>query len=287
MAKAPEGREKRVQAIYFSPTGTTRRILSCMADNVGLKVAPQIDLTLPSKRDSFTGKVDGHLVLVGSPVYAGTIPLPFFESLRRIRGKGEWAVPVAVYGNRSPDTAVEELTKMLRGRGFRVLATAAFIGQHSFATPEHPWGMGRPDEADMKAAAEFGRAVGEKYGRRPAEISVPGLLLERFSNKMVEELPEGYHSKVLERPRELWWISLSDKVVCTQCNRCVDSCPVAAMDAESFGIDDGKCIRCMACVRSCPTGKMRIVYSDAPSALERFANLDKIFAVRKEPKTML
>jgi ferredoxin len=287
MVKVPEGREKKVQAIYFSPTGSTRRILSCIADNVGLKAAPQIDLTLPGKRDSFTGKVEGDLILVGSPVYAGTIPLPFFESLKQIRGEGEWAVPVAVYGNRSPDTAVEEMVKILRGRGFRVLASAAFIGQHSFATPEHPWGMGRPDEADLKAAAEFGRAVGEKLRHRPAEISVPGLLLERFSNTMVEDLPEGYHSRVLERPRELWRISLSDEAGCTQCNGCVDSCPVAAMDADSFGIDDGKCIRCMACVRACPTGAMRIVYSDAPSALERFANLDKIFAIRKEPKTML
>ena len=78
-----------------------------------------------------------------------------------------------------------------------------------------------------------------------------------------------------------------DKAGCTQCNSCVDSCPVAAIDAESFGIDDGKCIRCMACVRACPTGAMRIVYSDAPSALERFANLDRIFAIRKEPKITL
>ncbi|MDH5689478.1 MAG: 4Fe-4S binding protein [Candidatus Bathyarchaeota archaeon] len=286
MVKGPKGHERKVQTFYFSPTGNTRRILSIIVDNVGLKAAPPKDLTLPSQRNSFTGKVEGDLILVGSPVYAGTIPLPFLESLQKISGEGKWAVPVAVYGNRSPDTAAEELTKILRGRGFRVLASASFIGQHSFATPEHPWGIGRPDEADMMTAAEFGKAVGEKFKHSPAEISVPGLLLERFSNTMVEDLPEGYHSKVLDRPRELWRISL-DKAGCTQCNSCVDSCPVAAIDAESFGIDDGKCIRCMACVRACPTGTMRIVYSDAPSALERFTNLDKIFAIRKEPKTIL
>jgi Fe-S-cluster-containing hydrogenase component 2 len=59
------------------------------------------------------------------------------------------------------------------------------------------------------------------------------------------------------------------------------------MDAESFGVDDGKCIRRMACILACPTGKIRIVYSNAPSAQERFANPYKILAIRKEPKTML
>ncbi|MGD0027667.1 MAG: 4Fe-4S binding protein [Candidatus Bathyarchaeia archaeon] len=278
--------QEKVQAVYFSPTGTTRRILSAIFENVGLKATPPMDLTLPSQRNSFTGKVGGDLTLVGSPVYAGTIPLPFFESLQKISGEGKWAVPVAVYGNRSPDTAVEELNKILRGRGFKVLASASFIGQHSFATPEHPWGIGRPDEADLMTAAEFGKAVGEKFKHSPAEISMPGLLLERFSDTMVDELPEGYHSKVLAAVRTLGRISL-DKAGCTQCNSCVDSCPVAAIDAESFGIDDSKCIFCAACVRNCPTGTMRIVYSDSPRASATFANLDKVNAIRKEPKTIL
>jgi len=68
---------------------------------------------------------------------------------------------------------------------------------------------------------------------------------------------------------------------------CADSCPVAAIDADTLDIDVGKCILCMACVRACPVEVMKLVYSDSPSALERFANLDKIFAVRKEPKTFL
>ena len=275
------------QVVYFSPTGSTRRIISNIAENIGLKVAPQINLTLSDKRKSFTGRVEGDLLLVGTPVYAGTVPLPFLNSLQQLHGAGKWAVPVVVYGNRSPDTAIEEMTKILRGRGFRILAAASFIAQHSFATPEHPWAIGRPDETDMMAAAKFGEGIGKKLKSSPAEISVPSLLMDRIGNTMVEALPEGYHKKMLDRPKGLFRVSVSDRDVCTGCKNCSNSCPTDAVDADTLHIDDGKCIRCMACVSACPEGVLKLAYSDSPSALETYANLDKIFAVRKEAKTFL
>lgn len=191
---------------------------------------------------------------MGSPVYAGTIPLPFLNSIQRLHGTGKWAVPVAVYGNRSPDTAMEELAKILRGRGFKILAAASFIAQHSFATPDHPWAMGRPDETDMKAAARFGKGIGAKLRSSPAEISMPSLLMDRISDIMVEALPEGYHKKMMGRPKELFRVSIADGDVCTGCKSCSNSCPTDAFDADTLRIDDGECIRCMACVKACPVG---------------------------------
>jgi len=275
------------QVLYFSPTGGTRRIISKIAENNGLKLAPQIDLTPSGKRKSFTGRVGGDVLLVGTPVYAGTIPHPFLTSLQQLHGERKWAVPVAVYGNRSPDTAMEELTKVLRGRGFKILAAASFIAQHSFATPQHPWAIGRPDETDMMAAAEFGKGIGEKLKSSLTEISVPSLLMDRINNIMVEALPEGYHKKILDRAKEIFRVSVSDGDVCTGCKNCSNSCPTDAVDPDMLHIDDDKCIRCMACVRACPQGVLKLVYSDSPSALETYARLDKIFSVRKEAKTFL
>jgi len=276
-----------VQVLYFSPTGGTRRIISKIAENIGLKLAPRIDLTLSEKRKSFKGRVEGDLLLVGTPVYAGTIPYPFLTSLQQLHGEGKWAVSVAVYGNRSPDTAMEELTKVLRGRGFKILAEASFIARHSFATPQHPWAIGRPDETDMMAAAQFGKGIGRKLRSSLTEVSVPSLLMDRISNTMVEALPEGYHKKILDRPKELFQVSVSDRDLCTGCKNCSNSCPTDAVDADTLQIDDHRCIRCVACVRACPQGVLKLVYSDSPSALETYARLDKIFAVRKEAKTFL
>ncbi len=270
---------------------------------MGLKTKPPIDLTLSSKRSSFNGKIEGDLLLVGTPVYGGTISLPFWESLKKLKVEGKWAVPVAVYGNRSPDTTIEEVTKLLRGRGFKILATATFISKHSFASKEHPWAVSRPDEKDMLAAEEFGRQVAKKAKSNLTEISVPGLLLayswgisagkgssapqSQISNAMVEEYPAEYHKNVLARAKGFWWVSPSNRDECTKCMNCVNSCPTDAIDAETLEIDDESCIRCMACVDACPVGVMNLIYSDKPTALDAYANLDKIFAVRKEPKFFL
>jgi len=69
------------QVLYFSPTGSTRKIISKIAENTDLQAATQIDLTLPPQRIPFTGKIDGNLLIVGTPVYGGSIPYPFLESL--------------------------------------------------------------------------------------------------------------------------------------------------------------------------------------------------------------
>jgi ferredoxin len=278
---------KSVQSLYFSPTGGTKKILSMIHENTGLKTAPPIDLTPSGNRRSFNGRIEGDLLLVGTPVYAGTIPHPFWESLQQLDGEGKWAVPVAVHGNRAPDSTIEELAKLLRGRGFKILAAASFISKHSFASKEHPWAVGRPDEADMSAAGEFGKQICDKLSSDPSEIQVSGLLQDWFSKAMVEERPTGYHRNVLAGAKSLWWASASDKAACTKCGGCVGSCPTDSIDAETLEIDDVSCIRCMACVDACPVGVMNLVYSDKPEAQGVYVSLDKVFATRREPKLFL
>ncbi len=77
---------KSVQSLCFSPTGGTRRILSAISKSIGLTVQPEIDLTLERRRKKFQGEVTGDIVLIGSPVYGGTIPYPFLESLKQLKG---------------------------------------------------------------------------------------------------------------------------------------------------------------------------------------------------------
>ena len=248
---------------------------------------PTIDLTASDERRSFNGRIEGDLLLVGTPVYAGTIPHPYWEALQKLDGEKKWAVPVAVYGNRAPDTAIEELAKLLRGQGFRILAAASFVSKHSFASKEHPWAVGRPDDRDMSVAEEFGRQIRGKLSSYPSEIQVSGLLQDWFTKAMVKERPEGYHKSVLAGAKSMWWASASDKTACTKCGICMNACPTDSIDADTLEIDDGSCIRCMACVDACSVGVMNLIYSDKPEAQGVYANLDKVFSVRKEPKIFL
>jgi ferredoxin len=179
------------------------------------------------------------------------------------------------------------MAKMLRDKGFRVLAAASFVAQHSWASESHPYALGRPDKGDLEFAARFGGQVGEKLSSNPSEIQTGTRFMDWFSKQMVESFPEGYHRRVVDTAKPLGWVVFSEEATCTSCMRCSDACPTAALKVESREIDDGLCIRCMACTGACSEGVLRLHYDDSPSSRERFERLGKIFAVRKEPHVFL
>ena len=63
-----------VQCLYFSPTGSTRKIVDTVSEGMGVPVRTPISITTPQERDSFSGQVEGDLLIVGVPVYTGTFP---------------------------------------------------------------------------------------------------------------------------------------------------------------------------------------------------------------------
>jgi DUF1009 family protein len=69
-----------------------------------------------------------------------------------LEGNGALAAAVVLYGNRNYDDALIELKDILTGRGFKVIAAGAFIGEHAFSTV---LGAGRPDREDLQTAVSF------------------------------------------------------------------------------------------------------------------------------------
>lgn len=47
-------------------------------------------------------------------------------------------------------------------QGFKVIAGATFIGEHSYSTEKYPVAAGRPDERDLAVAADFGKQISDK-----------------------------------------------------------------------------------------------------------------------------
>ena len=89
----------KIQCVYFSPKGSTRKILHTISENIGIQVTDSLDLTLPHQRESWTGKIECDLLLIGVPVYYGTIPSIMLSPLRKLQGYGKWSIPIAVFGN--------------------------------------------------------------------------------------------------------------------------------------------------------------------------------------------
>jgi NAD-dependent dihydropyrimidine dehydrogenase PreA subunit len=228
-----------VAAMYFSPTGTTRRVVSRIAQVLSDELcrgaaAAHRDFTLPRARKERASFLEGSLVVFGVPVYAGRVPKVLLEHIGTVRGDGALAVAVVVYGNRHYDDALIELADLLEARGFLVVAAAAFIGEHSYSSV---LARGRPDDDDLALATDFANRVATKLsGGAPIEKVVPA------GNRPYRELPV---SVDLGKARP------QTSSACQSCRECIDICPMGSIDPDDVSTI-GVCIRCNACVKTCP-----------------------------------
>lgn len=229
-----------LRLIYYSPTGSTRSVLEAVAAGMMAEQVVVTDLTRPGGRATCSFCVEEDLVMVGVPVYAQRVPDLVRDCLKQIRGNGGPTVVICVYGNVQYGIALRELQGLCSQAGFRVIAGAAFVAQHSFSSPELVIAQGRPDARDIEIARTFGMAIMDKLKRGGGELSVlPGRL--SWAARVV---PPNQERLVTCPP-----VAESS---CRFCGVCAAACPAEAIDPANMSIDDGRCIRCFACVRKCP-----------------------------------
>ena len=134
----------KIRLVYFSPTGTTQKVLKDIAQGLGVDDVESINLTLAR------GGGAGHCSLyrrAGHPGRAGlrrpgSRPRPWSAS-KNSRGTGPWPCrwcSTATGSSRTPCWSSRIWPVEL---GFKPVAAAAFIGEYSFATEALPIAMGR------------------------------------------------------------------------------------------------------------------------------------------------
>jgi ferredoxin len=240
-----------VQSLYFSPTGSTRRIVEAIAEGTGVPSLAPISVTAPQDRDSFSGQIDGDLLIVGVPVYAGRFPSLVLSPLSKVDGSGRWALPVAVCGNVRMGTCLAELCAVLKRQGFTIPAAGNFVAQHSFACEDFRIAEGRPDQDDLRQAAEFGRRVAGRIAEGAEDITcVYGrfLYIRMYVSGSTEAT--GFVS-MPERHRPTIRVSEHNADLCDDCGNCVEVCPTGSIDPQSYFVEDETCIRCFACTAVC------------------------------------
>ena len=151
---------------HFSPTGGTKRVADAIAAGFSVPVA-ELDLTKADSAFSL-GEHDGLMAVL--PVFAGRVPQIALERLAALKGSGQKAVAVVVYGNREFDDALLETRDALEANGFRVIAAAAFIAEHSMY---RSIAAGRPDAQDEALCRRFAADVIAKADDA-APVQVPG-----------------------------------------------------------------------------------------------------------------
>jgi len=258
-----------VHLVCFSPTHTTLKILEAIGRGTGLKT--EVTDVTPPEPATWPKMAADDLLVIGAPVYAGRLPVTATERFNRLRGSGGPAAAVAVYGNRAFEDALVEMEDTVNEAGFKTVAGAAFIGEHSYHTAEVPIAAGRPDVLDIARAEAFGRELRTLLdtisGADTVKLNLPG---NRPYRDMIKHGPNA---------------PVTDADTCTRCGECVIACPVAAIPAKDpTTTDASRCIACAACVKVCPVDARAF---DNPEMKKRVQMVAGMAAERHEPETWL
>ena len=267
---------KKIYVLCFSPTGGTARIAQAAADVLARRLGAEqerIDFTLPPHRQTQYRFRPDELLVMASPVYAGRLPnklLPEYQE--KIWGQNTPAVPLCVFGNRSPDEALRELVLLLEGNGFQIAGGAAFAGRHAFSDQV---GEGRPDSDDRAQMADFAAKIADKL----AGDALPLLEMDRgeVGPYYTPLKTDGTPAKFLKAK------PLTDWSKCSRCGACARLCPMGSIDPQTMEAV-GLCVKCQACVRKCTR---RAKYFEDGDFLSHVAMLEEHYTRRADNQIML
>lgn len=270
---------KKINTLYFSPTDTTRKIVTSIATELE-KCSGQgttiknIDFTLPAGRRTTASYEEDDLVIIGVPVYAGRVPNVLLKFLNSIQGNGAMAVAIVVYGNRNYDDALIELSDILEVDGFRVIAAGAFIGEHSFSTILAKL---RPDENDNNLSRDFAKKIYKKITTQAEFQPVVVKGCKPYRKYYVPRDRDG-------NPVDIRKVTPKTNSNCDDCKICVSVCPMGSIDSEDTSQLNGICIKCGACIKKCP---QQAKYYDDQDYLRHKYELEVEFAQRREPELFI
>lgn len=218
---------KKVTRIFFSPSGTTKKVVDKISAN--FKYEKEICDLLHFNASKEFSKDD--IVIVGMPVFAGRIPKTARNRLLKITGDNTKAIAVVNYGNAHVTDALLELVDVLKENNFDVIAAASTVSHHSIFDGV---AVGRPDNEDIEKINEFAQKCIEKIeSGEPLQSEIPG-------NRPYVEY------------KQLPFVVSCDQSKCVFCYDCVTVCPEKAIpDDDPADVDLDICTRCTACIHIC------------------------------------
>lgn len=217
---------KQVYAIYFSPTYTSKKSATTIAEVVQ-KEYQEIDLITTESIHEFK-KED--FVVFGFPVYGGRMYHGAIEKLKLCKGHNTPCVLSVTYGNRHYDDALLELYNITKELGFICIGAAALIGEHTYGSIQE----GRPNALDVKEDQRFALQVVNKIKQHDfSSVALPGHYPYQEGGNGGHFIPQ-------------------TNANCNQCMLCVKACPMQAIASDCKTIDPKTCISCFRCLKFCP-----------------------------------
>lgn len=259
-----------VTSIYFSPTGTTKKVINAIVKGMDIINNASIDLTCYDTRNGSIPIISEDIILIGVPVYATGVPNILKSFLTNLKGNNKPIVLVTVYGNMSEGTALNELYSITENSGFKIVGAGSFIGEHSFSTEETPIAKGRPNYEDLNKAEEFGRKIIEKM-LNMNDLSNNTLQIPMGKKPLMAKILPEDSARVFTKP------PFVDITLCNKCGACIKLCPMNAINKDTLKVNENKCIRCFCCVKICNKKARSIIYK--PKFL-----VSKVLAIKNRNK---
>lgn len=265
----------RLVNMYFSPTHSTEKIVYTIAKSWGVPEQRTINISTLTQRHNFKFNIQpNEAIILGIPVYEERIPDLLYPVLTKVRGSGHPMILVVTYGNISAGIALKQLSRMMKNQGFKIIAAASFIGEHSFSQEEIKIASGRPDSKDMEKAELLGKQISQKIKNVEKIENLPEINIKGELRAMGKLLPRHSELTFAHSP-------IIDPNLCKKCKKCLEVCPVNAIDPETLKSRDKLCIRCFACVKLCPNNARKIIYKKPVLVKTVLKQLGK---KRKEPE---
>ncbi len=242
----------KIALCCFSATGNTRKIAQAISIRLG-ELGAEVDLwditaLKDRQRDLGLRKYDG--LILGSPIHSMRAPRLVRDWIASLHGDGMKSATFFTYGGFQVHPTHYDTSRRLKDQGFLVVASAEFLGKHTFNLSGWESMKTRPDLSDLTIAREYADKI-----------------LQRFSGEdqaMVQSLDQGpYSQEQLDQFESFRYKMVSMLPTrgggeCQQCLLCEEQCPAGAMDAEKGAADPEKCIVCLRCVQNCPDEALAI-----------------------------
>ncbi|MFA5648058.1 MAG: EFR1 family ferrodoxin [Bacteroidales bacterium] len=256
----------RIVSIYFSPNGTTKKIVNRVAKSIGNYDMQEVNLTSKENRSVKRSFSENDLVIIGLPVYADRLPALSKEIFENLEGNNTPTVTIVSYGNRAYGDALLELKNSLVKSGMRVISGAAIVAEHCF---NKNVATSRPDAKDDIKILDYANRIHAKIQ----------------SIQTIESLSDIFVTgNYPYQPLKTHQVPTGDEK-CIECGLCKENCPVNAIHESNYRLTDGEvCIGCGRCVNICPTGS-RAVRNEG--FIQFIKKLEEIAGERKEMEVFI
>lgn len=243
---------------YFSGTGNTWFISQKLKEeltknNYKVNCYSIENSTLTNKESLVNLITESHLIIIGYPTYSSNLPLPMQKFINNLPQQHNKNTAVFCTQSLSSSDGAIFIKNQLKSKGYLLQQAIHFVMSNNFYTPL----------AKLLPAGDYDKiAKRNKKASKKVKYFVSKIIKneklttgDNFICHLIGNSHRKNYSSTIKKFNDVMYVNNK----CTNCNLCVNSCPVNNITNKnnSIQINDNCCL-CMRCYNFCPTAAINI-----------------------------